>query len=57
MPQFVLALFFEQTRKFDRSTAGIKQALKYNLIRFYDCFEDSFCKCGHFNFSRYEHKE
>jgi manganese transport protein len=30
--QFILAFSLVQTRKFERTTAGIKQALKYNFI-------------------------
>jgi manganese transport protein len=45
--QFVPA-FFWQTRKYDRTKAGIKQALKYNFIDSNN-FNLAFCKCD-FNF-------
>jgi manganese transport protein len=39
-----------QTRKFDRTTEGIKQALKYNFIDSTIALNFFFCKCSDINF-------
>jgi hypothetical protein len=39
-----------QTRKFDRTTEGIKQALKYNFIDSTIALNLAFCKCSDINF-------